>query len=178
MTDWLDLPEMVLDQSNRSGFPNAGDLGVFLIRRPPSWARAAEAARRFFSLSDAAKLHSMAGSGTLGYRPVGVENLAVDAGESDDAPADRNESFAATWEDTTGGDRRFTWPELSGFREGWASFHRCHIGSPLRSETGSFPCSRLREPLCTDQDDSSPGLDCHTAQTGVDSHTRAIDVCE
>lgn len=101
------------------------ELGACLMPAPPVFADMAACCARFFGLAASEKERSRSPHGTLGYRPSGLENLAVDAGDTHDAPPDRNESFVATLP-CMGGDAahgKFNWPDLPGFRETWRQFH-------------------------------------------------------
>lgn len=124
MPNVANLPEFDPWVAGSVQFIEALEVGAFLMRRPPAWNSMSDAMIRFFGLPDDEKLRSVSAVGTLGYRRLGTENLAVDAGDADDAPVDRNESFAATWGSIADGGRKFVWPGPPEFRERWRSFHR------------------------------------------------------
>lgn len=60
----------------------AAESGAFLIPATPAWTAMADAVTRFFDLGAEEKHRSVSHQGSLGHRPMGVENLAVDAGVS------------------------------------------------------------------------------------------------
>lgn len=109
-------------------------VGAFLIPAAPALPQMSAMCTRFFDLPLSTKLESEATKGTLGFRRIGVENLAVQAGDDESAPPDHNESFAADVVSmATNRNMKFAWPDLPGFHAAWRTFHHecANIGNRL-----------------------------------------------